>query len=84
MVALQILGYKIPKDISVVGFDNIDMCEKIRPKLTTVNVNKELMGKRTVQRLIYRMSHKDSLAENAVISVSLIERESVGTPKSVF
>ena len=80
MVALEILGYQLPGDISVVGFDNIDMCEKIRPKLTTVNVNKEVMGKRAVQRLLYRISHKNSLAENAVISVDLIERESVGKP----
>lgn len=80
MVALEILGYQLPGDISVVGFDNIDMCEKIRPKLTTVNVNKEVMGKRAVQRLLYRISHKNSLAENAVISVDLIERESVGEP----
>ena len=77
IMALQIIGYKIPGDISIVGFDNIDMCEKIRPKLTTVNVNKKLMGKRAVQRLLYKISHKGSLTENTVISVELIERESV-------
>lgn len=80
MVALQLLGYKVPDDISVVGFDNIDICEKVCPKLTTINVNKELMGKRAVQRLIYRLSHKKCLAENAVISVEMVERESVGEP----
>ena len=81
MVALQILGYKIPEDISIVGFDNIDICEKICPKLTTVNVNKELMGKRAVQRLIYRLSHRNSLTENVAISVEMVERESVGKPE---
>lgn len=81
MVALQILGYKIPEDISTVGFDNIDICEKICPKLTTVNVNKELMGKRAVQRLIYRLSHRNSLTENVAISVEMVERESVGKPE---
>lgn len=77
MMALQILGYKIPEDISIVGFDNIDMCEKIRPKLTTVNVNKEIMGRRVVQRLIYRLNHMDALSENTVIGVNLVERETV-------
>lgn len=80
MVALQTLGYRVPEDISIVGFDNIAMCERVRPKLTTVNVNKELMGKRAVQRLIYKINNKNSLTENAVISVELIERESVGKP----
>lgn len=78
MLALESLGYKIPGDISIVGFDNIGICEKIRPKLTTVNVNKELMGKRAVQRLLYKVSHKKSMTENTVISVELVERESVG------
>lgn len=80
MVALQTLGYKIPEDISIVGFDNITLCERIIPKLTTVNVNKERTGKRAVQRLLYKMSHKNSLTENAVISVELVERDSVGEP----
>ena len=80
MLALQILGYKVPRDISVVGFDNIDMCERVRPKLTTVNVNKELMGKRAVQKLLYKITHKNCPSENVVISVGLIKRESVGMP----
>ena len=77
IMALQALGYTIPEDISIVGFDNIDMCEKIRPKLTTINVNKEIMGKRVVQRLIYRLNHMDALSENTVIGVNLVERETV-------
>ena len=77
MMALQVLGYTVPDDVSIVGFDNIDMCEKIRPKLTTINVNKEIMGKRAVQRLIYRLNHMDALSENTVIGVNLVERETV-------
>lgn len=80
LTSLQMLGYHAPKDISVVGFDNIDMCEKINPKLTTVNVNKEIMGKRAVERLIYRITHRDSISENTVIGVNLVERDSVGFP----
>ncbi|CUX42915.1 HTH-type transcriptional repressor PurR [Clostridium sp. C105KSO15] len=77
MMAMQVLGYTVPDDVSIVGLDNIDMCEKIRPMLTTINVNKEIMGKRAVQRLIYRLSHMDALSENIVIGVNLVERETV-------
>ena len=80
LTSLQTLGYHAPNDISVVGFDNIDMCEKINPKLTTVNVNKEMMGKRAVERLIYRIAHRNSISENTVIGVNLVERDSVGIP----
>ncbi|MFT3983335.1 MAG: LacI family DNA-binding transcriptional regulator [Lachnospiraceae bacterium] len=77
LTALRTAGYHTPADISIVGFDNIDMCEKVSPRLTTVNVDKILMGKRAVQRLIYRISHRDAISENAVISVDLVERDSV-------
>lgn len=77
MMALQILNMNVPGDISLVGFDNIDMCEKVNPKLTTVNVDKEALGKRAVQRLKHQISHQDSVPENTVISVKLVERESV-------
>ncbi|MGN6710214.1 LacI family DNA-binding transcriptional regulator [Anaerocolumna jejuensis] len=80
LMALQSLGYHAPEDISLVGFDNIDMCEKVTPKLTTVNVNKDMMGKRAVQRVIYRISHKNCVSENTVINVDLIERDSVRLP----
>lgn len=83
MTALVKLGYKIPEDISLTGFDNIDMCEKVSPKLTTLNVNKEMMGKRAVQRLLYRINHKKGLSENTVIGVDLIERESVSFKRKV-
>lgn len=75
--ALQSLGYSIPADISLIGFDNIDMCEKVFPKLTTVNVNKEVMGKRAVQRMMYLIQHPTTQPESTVLSVQLIERDSV-------
>lgn len=84
LTSLQTLGYHAPNDISVVGFDNIDMCEKINPKLTTVNVNKEMMGKRAVERLIYRIAHRNSISENTVIGVNLVERDSVGIPSKTI
>lgn len=79
LMALQTLNVSVPADISLVGFDNIDMCEKVNPKLTTVNVNKEELGRRAVQRLRYLINHPGSEPENIEIGVRLVERESVGT-----
>ena len=77
LMAFQILNVNVPEDISIVGFDNIDMCEKVNPKLTTVNVDKGALGKRAVQRLRYQIEHPDAIPENTVISVKLVERQSV-------
>lgn len=76
--ALKILGYKIPEDISIIGFDDIVLCNLILPKMTTIRVNKESMGRKAVQRLLWRMRHKNEPVENTIMSVELIERESVG------
>lgn len=75
--ALSLLGYKIPEDVSIIGFDDIMLCSMIVPKLTTVKVNKELMGRKAVQRLLWRMRHKTDPIENTIMSVELVERESV-------
>ena len=41
--ALQFLGYKIPKDVSVVGFDDIPASERITPSLTTIQTPKKYL-----------------------------------------
>lgn len=42
----------IPGEISVVGFDDISIAQMMTPPLTTVRVNRKLMGKLAVERLI--------------------------------
>lgn len=75
--ALSILGYKVPEDVSIIGFDDIALCSMVLPKMTTVRVHKEAMGRKAVQRLIWRMRHGNEPVENTIMSVELIERESV-------
>lgn len=75
--ALRMLDYKVPVDISVVGFDDIELCSMITPKMTTVKVNKELMGKKAIQRLIWRINHLKEPVENIILNVEIVERESV-------
>ena len=42
--SLQFLGYKIPDDISIIGFDNINASKKMVPSLTTIHTYKEYLG----------------------------------------
>lgn len=75
--ALGILGLKVPEDISVVGFDDIDICNIVTPHLTTIKVNKEIMGIKAVKRLLWRMDNPEEPYDNIRMEVKLIERESV-------
>lgn len=75
--ALKIMGYRVPEDIAVVGFDDIDLSIMITPKMTTVRVNKELMGKKAIERLVWRIAHPKEPVENTILDVEIVERESV-------
>lgn len=75
--ALSILKYKVPDDVSIIGFDDTVLCNMVMPKLTTVRVNKELMGMKAVNRLLWRINHENEPVESITMEVELIERESV-------
>ncbi|MDO4277087.1 MAG: substrate-binding domain-containing protein [Eubacteriales bacterium] len=51
MKALQEMGYRIPDDISVVGFDDLPFSEISSPSLTTLRVPNKEMGRMAVRRL---------------------------------
>jgi DNA-binding LacI/PurR family transcriptional regulator len=52
MKALQEAGFGIPTDISVVGFDGLEIGEVVSPALTTVVIDRESLGRLAVQRLL--------------------------------
>jgi DNA-binding LacI/PurR family transcriptional regulator len=77
MEALKRKKIRIPEDISIIGFDNSDIADNCVPKLTTINVNRELMGQKAVQRLIQLMDNENPEAEHTVLGVKIVERDSV-------
>ncbi|MBU3110052.1 hypothetical protein [Clostridium lacusfryxellense] len=48
---------------------------------STVRVEKDLMGRKALQRLLWRMDNKSDMNENIIMSVSVVERDSVGFKK---
>ncbi len=77
MKVLQKNGYKIPEDISIIGFDDIELSRMVLPALTTIHVSKKLMGQKAVSRLLYRINHPRDGVEKLVLNVEIIERDSV-------
>jgi LacI family transcriptional regulator len=80
MTVLSRLGLDIPAALSVTGFDNIDDALVSRPPLSTVNVDKEAMGYRSVEMLMWRVRHPDGPKERLLLSGDFILRESTGVP----
>lgn len=76
MHALQFLGYRIPKDVSIVGFDNIPESSKVHPPLTTVDTPKEQLGISAANCIIQRIKNPDIPYVYSQYTTSLIIRES--------
>lgn len=75
--ALNEVGLNVPGDISVTGFDDIEMAEHISPALTTIRVNKETTGATAVRTLINRVANPEMLNLNISLPVELVKRGSV-------
>jgi DNA-binding LacI/PurR family transcriptional regulator len=77
MKALREAGLSIPDDVSLIGFDDIDLVEHLSPALTTVRVAKEVLGTVALKRLLSLMNDPESVGVSSVVDVELIIRDSV-------
>lgn len=75
--ALQESGYRIPKDVGIIGFDDMPLCVCIEPHLTTVNVPKQYMGKIAVMRLLQIMEPGEHYPVKLELGTSIVKRHSV-------
>ena len=76
MRALQEHGYKIPTDISIIGFDDTPLCTYINPPLTTIHVPKEYMGQMAVRRIHEKITTLQNTYVKIEVSTNLIKRKS--------
>lgn len=76
--ACQKLGKQVPEDVSVIGFDNIDLSVLVSPKLTTVDQNMDQLGTHGASMLLDMIDEKAKIKETRriVVKSRLIKRES--------
>ena len=67
----------MPDDIGVTGFDDTPLCIKSVPQITTIEVQKELMGQTAVSNLIDRIHQVESISMTRLLSGKIIERASL-------
>ena len=77
MRALKDRGYRVPEDVSIVGFDDVAYCTVSSPALTTVHVNKRSMGWEAVRRLLTMMDDPNTGIFKIESCTEFVERDSV-------
>ncbi len=79
---LQELGFSVPNDLSLVGFDDTNMVKFTTPPITTVYVDRFTMGQFAVQLLLDRIKFPERPVIKVTVGVELTERDSVSAPRT--
>jgi DNA-binding LacI/PurR family transcriptional regulator len=75
------LGLNVPRDLSVMGFDNISLASHAIPRLTTLAQPVETIGQTITDLLLRQLQTPDQPLERIVLDTKLVIRESTAPPR---
>jgi LacI family repressor for deo operon, udp, cdd, tsx, nupC, and nupG len=73
---LRRAGVEVPQQVSVVGFDDIELADYVEPPLTTIRQPRREIGRATMQLMIDKLMHNKEKTETIVLPHSLVVRSS--------
>ncbi|MGB3956669.1 MAG: LacI family DNA-binding transcriptional regulator [Limnochordia bacterium] len=76
MQALREAGLEVPKDVSIIGFDDTELCQVVMPKLTTIRQPVDLMGHLGAQVVLRQIDEESFEVTHTSLEPELILRES--------
>ncbi|CAI8894914.1 LacI family DNA-binding transcriptional regulator [Kosakonia quasisacchari] len=76
IVEAQCRGLRVPQDVAVIGFGDLDFAAGNNPAITTVSVDRQIIGQRAATLLMERIEGTSSGDEIVDIGFHFIERES--------
>ncbi len=79
--AIREKGLEIPRDISIIGFDDNPMCTELFPQLTTVRQPISEMGRLAAEAIIRLINGKEKGGIKKSLDTELVIRDSCGSPK---
>jgi DNA-binding LacI/PurR family transcriptional regulator len=77
----RLSSLEVPRDISIVGFDDIIWGTATHPRLTTVRVDKNLIGRLSIERVLSALENSSHAITSTVIDTQLLQRESTAPPR---
>ncbi|MFA9479325.1 LacI family DNA-binding transcriptional regulator [Phycisphaerales bacterium AB-hyl4] len=82
MTAIHEAGLQVPKDISVVGFDDVPNASIARPALTTIHQPRGETGRAAYRLLLQHLQEPSDTPQHIVINSRLVLRDSVGPART--
>lgn len=79
--ALHSRGFNVPKDFSVIGFDDIPFSNHFSPSITTVRQPRAMIGKIAMTRLLDSIGNRNVPREKTLLHGELVVRSSCSTPR---
>lgn len=72
-------GVRVPQDIALIGFDDVEETRFTTPSLSTIRPDKDAIARSAVERMVARMQGDTSPGIEVEIPFELVARESTGT-----
>ncbi len=82
MNKLLAAGINVPDHISITGFDDIEFSRNTHPPLTTIRIDRKLMGIEGAKTILRRIHNREAPLCKLVIPSELVKRDSVGKQAS--
>jgi LacI family transcriptional regulator/LacI family repressor for deo operon, udp, cdd, tsx, nupC, and nupG len=80
LLAAKACAVAVPEQLSVIGFDDIELAQYVTPALTTVHQPKLPLGEKAMEMLLDLMAQRP--VEDQILPTRLVQRESAGPPSS--
>lgn len=81
LLACRALGIRVPEQLSIVGFDDIELAQFVTPPLTTVHQPKLRLGQTAMEMLLDLLAGRP--VEDSILPTALVVRGSTATPPHV-
>jgi LacI family transcriptional regulator len=80
LAAIREAGLSVPRDISVAGFDDLDLALVVSPTLTTIAVPGYEVGRRAANAMVEHLESSEPIAPPQVLQTRLVLRDSTAPP----
>ena len=77
MKLLEAAGKKVPEDVSIISFDNLETSQVCNPPLTTVDINREICAQKAFEQMLNRINNYEEEYQRIIIDSTMVLRDSV-------